>query len=118
MDRIDTAIVGAGPFGLSVAAHLSLQGRVRTFGEPMRTWRTLMPPDMRLRSSWDHTNLSAPDRAGTLDAWVRSGDGERLELTHRASSRAVFAKGAVRAALWCEGRPPGLYSMRDVLGLE
>ena len=79
MDRIDTAIIGAGPFGLSVAAQLSRQGRVRTFGEPMRTWRTLMPPDMRLRSSWDHTNLSAPDRAGTLDAWVRSGDGERLE---------------------------------------
>ena len=49
---------------------------------------------------------------------IFAGDGERLELTHRASSRAVFAKGAVRAALWCEGRPPGLYSMRDVLGLE
>jgi FAD-dependent urate hydroxylase len=45
----------------------------------MRTWRTLMPPDMRLRSGWDHTNLSAPDRAGTLDAWARSGDGERIE---------------------------------------
>ena len=79
MDRIDTAIVGAGPFGLSVAAHLSRHGSVRTYGEPMRTWRTLMPPDMRLRSSWAHTNLSAPERAGTLDAWVRSGDGERLE---------------------------------------
>lgn len=42
---------------------------------------------------------------------------ERVELTHKASSRAVFAKGAVRAALWAKGRPPGLYSMRDVLGL-
>ena len=49
---------------------------------------------------------------------IFAGDGERLELTHRASSRAVFAKGAVRAALWCEGRQPGLYSMRDVLGLD
>ena len=49
---------------------------------------------------------------------IFAGDGERLELTHRASSRAVFAEGAVRAALWCEGRPPGLYSMRDVLGLD
>lgn len=44
-------------------------------------------------------------------------DGERIELTHKASSRAVFAKGAVRAALWAHGKPPGLYSMRDMLGL-
>ena len=44
-------------------------------------------------------------------------EGERLELSHKASSRAVFAKGAVRAALWTHARPAGLYSMRDVLGL-
>ena len=42
---------------------------------------------------------------------------ERVELTHKASTRAVFAKGAVRAALWAQGQKPGLYSMRDVLGL-
>lgn len=42
---------------------------------------------------------------------------ERVELTHKASTRAVFAKGAVRAALWAKGQKPGLYSMRDVLGL-
>jgi 4-hydroxy-tetrahydrodipicolinate reductase len=44
-------------------------------------------------------------------------EGERVELTHKASSRAVFAKGAVRAALWAKDHKPGLYSMRDVLGL-
>jgi 4-hydroxy-tetrahydrodipicolinate reductase len=44
-------------------------------------------------------------------------EGERVELTHKASNRAVFAKGAVRAALWAKGQPPGLYSMRDVLGI-
>ncbi len=44
-------------------------------------------------------------------------DGERVELTHRASSRGIFAKGAVRAALWTKARAPGIYSMRDVLGL-
>ena len=44
-------------------------------------------------------------------------EGERVELTHKASSRAVFAKGAVRAALWAKDQGPGLYSMRDVLGL-
>lgn len=48
---------------------------------------------------------------------VFAGTGERIELTHKASSRQVFAAGAVRAALWTRGKGPGLYSMRDVLGL-
>ncbi|HKM62509.1 MAG TPA: 4-hydroxy-tetrahydrodipicolinate reductase [Acidisphaera sp.] len=42
---------------------------------------------------------------------------EHIELTHRAFDRRAFAAGAVRAALWLEGKPPGLYGMRDVLGL-
>jgi 4-hydroxy-tetrahydrodipicolinate reductase len=46
------------------------------------------------------------------------GQGERIEITHRASSREVLARGAVRAALWLHGRAPGLYDMRDVLGLK
>lgn len=45
------------------------------------------------------------------------GNGERLEITHRAMDRAIFAKGAIRAALWAADRKPGLYSMRDVLDL-
>ncbi|MGE0119252.1 MAG: 4-hydroxy-tetrahydrodipicolinate reductase [Dongiaceae bacterium] len=45
-------------------------------------------------------------------------DGERVELTHVASSREIYARGALRAALWAQGRPPGLYSMADVLGLN
>lgn len=44
-------------------------------------------------------------------------DGERIELTHKASSRVIFARGAVRAAMWLEDRKSGLYSMQDVLGL-
>lgn len=44
-------------------------------------------------------------------------EGERLELTHKASSRATFARGAIRAALWLRDRPSGLYTMEDVLGL-
>ncbi len=44
--------------------------------------------------------------------------GERLELTHRASSRETFARGAVRAAKWIVNQPPGLYDMQDVLGLR
>lgn len=43
--------------------------------------------------------------------------GERLELSHRAFSRETYASGAVRAALWLEGKKPGLYGMKDVLGL-
>lgn len=44
-------------------------------------------------------------------------DRERIELTHRASSRDIFAEGAVSAARWLHGKPPGLYGMTDVLGL-
>ena len=47
-----------------------------------------------------------------------AGEGERIELTHRAASRANFAAGAVRAARWIAHRPPGLYDMQDVLGLR
>jgi 4-hydroxy-tetrahydrodipicolinate reductase len=43
------------------------------------------------------------------------GPGERLEFTHRASDRAIFARGAVRAAKWVAHQPPGLYSMADVV---
>jgi 4-hydroxy-tetrahydrodipicolinate reductase len=49
---------------------------------------------------------------------IYAGQGERLELTHKASSRATFAKGAIRAAKWAKSVPPGLYDMQDVLGLE
>lgn len=48
---------------------------------------------------------------------VFAGEGERIELTHRAEDRAIFARGAVTAALWGRGKPPGIYSMIDVLGL-
>ncbi|MEY4489724.1 MAG: hypothetical protein RIQ79_2232, partial [Verrucomicrobiota bacterium] len=44
--------------------------------------------------------------------------GERLELTHKASDRGIFARGAVRAALWVVSRPAGVYDMQDVLGLK
>ncbi len=47
-----------------------------------------------------------------------AGAGERLELFHVAEDRGIFARGAVRAALWARGRKPGLYSMADVLGLD
>ncbi|TWI50848.1 dihydrodipicolinate reductase [Pseudomonas duriflava] len=72
----------------------------------------------------------ARDRKTIGFATVRAGDvvgdhtvlfaaeGERVEITHKASSRMTFAKGAVRAALWLAGREPRLYDMQDVLGLR
>jgi 4-hydroxy-tetrahydrodipicolinate reductase len=74
--------------------------------------------------------ITGPREAGTIGfATLRGGDvvgdhtvmfaaeGERVELTHKASSRAVFAKGALRAALWTRDSAPALYSMRDILGV-
>ncbi len=46
------------------------------------------------------------------------GLGERIEITHKASSRDTFARGALRAAMWVADRKPGLYDMQDVLGLK
>lgn len=48
---------------------------------------------------------------------IFAGENERIELTHRSSSREIYARGAVRAALWARDQPAGIYSMRDVLGL-
>ncbi len=49
---------------------------------------------------------------------IFAGDGERIELTHRAADRGIFARGAVRAALWGRGKDPGLFTMLDVLGID
>ncbi|WP_230787685.1 4-hydroxy-tetrahydrodipicolinate reductase [Aurantimonas coralicida] len=48
---------------------------------------------------------------------ILAGEGERIEISHLATDRAIFARGAVRAALWAKDRAPGLYTMADVLGL-
>jgi 4-hydroxy-tetrahydrodipicolinate reductase len=48
---------------------------------------------------------------------VFAGEGERIELIHKATDRGIFARGAVKAALWGRGKGPGLFSMNDVLGL-
>ncbi|MCB9983340.1 MAG: 4-hydroxy-tetrahydrodipicolinate reductase [Rhodospirillales bacterium] len=73
---------------------------------------------------------TGPRKTGTIGFSVqRGGDvtaenstiffgmGERLEITHKASDRGIFARGALHAALWAKDRPAGLYSMKDVLGL-
>jgi len=85
----------------------------------------LEPHAVRAREG--HTG---PRRSGDIGfATLRGGDvvgehtvvfasqGERVELTHRATDRQIFARGAVKAAQWARGKPPGVYSMRDVLGI-
>ena len=60
-------------------------------------------------------------RGGTVvgeHSVIFAGPAERVELVHKAEDRMIFARGALRAALWARGQKPGLYSMADVLGLE
>src|SRR5947199_1113357 len=60
-------------------------------------------------------------RGGTLVGdhhVIFAGAAERIELVHKAEDRMIFARGALKAALWARGKPPGLYSMADVLGLK
>lgn len=86
--------------------------------------------DLDAAAVMSREGITGPREAGTIGfATLRGGDvvgdhsaifaadGERLELTHKASTRAVFSKGAVRAALWTQGKGPGLYDMADVLGI-
>jgi 4-hydroxy-tetrahydrodipicolinate reductase len=74
--------------------------------------------------------LTGPRPEGTIGfATLRGGDvvgdhtvifagpGERLELSHKAADRRIYTRGALRAALWAAAQPPGLYGMKDVLGL-
>ena len=58
------------------------------------------------------------DRQEGDHAVIFAGDFERVEISHKAASRASFAKGAILAAKWLPGKAPGIYSMRDVLGLD
>lgn len=105
---------------------------------PSGTARTLAEILVKVRQAqWDRVvrhgrhGMVGPRPVGEIGVHaVRGGDvvgdhtvifatpGERLELTHRASSRETFAHGALRAARWVVGKRPGLYDMQDVLGLR
>ena len=102
-------------------------GTALGLGEAAAKGRGVDLSDARVSVRDGHTG---PREEGTIGfATLRGGDvagdhtvifaaeGERLELGHRASNRGVFAQGALRAALWAAGKQPGLYSMKDVLGL-
>ena len=88
----DTAIVGAGPYGLSIASHLRARGiEHRIFGEPMRTWRTEMPQGMFLKSDGFASNLWDPARHFTLRRYCED-RGHSYQDTGLPVSREVFAE--------------------------
>jgi 4-hydroxy-tetrahydrodipicolinate reductase len=71
----------------------------------------------RERETIGFETIRAGDTVGEHSVWFAA-DGERVEITHRASSRMTFARGAVRAAQWVAIRERGLFDMQDVLGLR
>ncbi|MDR7033758.1 4-hydroxy-tetrahydrodipicolinate reductase [Mesorhizobium sp. BE184] len=102
-------------------------GTALLLGEAAAAGREIQLAEKSVRVRDGHTGAR---EAGTIGfATLRGGSvigehsvllaglGERVTLSHHAEDRAIFARGAVKAALWAQGRKPGLYSMRDVLGL-
>ncbi|MBX3577740.1 MAG: 4-hydroxy-tetrahydrodipicolinate reductase [Rhizobiaceae bacterium] len=102
-------------------------GTALLLGEAAAKGRGIALADSSVRSRDGHTGARA---AGTIGfatlrggsvvgehAVILAGTGERIALSHHAEDRGIFARGAVKAALWGRGRKPGLYSMKDVLGL-
>lgn len=103
-------------------------GTALMLGEAAAQGRGIALGERSVRSRDGHTGARTPGdigfatlRGGSVvgeHTVIFAGETERIELTHKASSREMFASGAVRAALWGMDRPPGLYAMTDVLGLE
>jgi 4-hydroxy-tetrahydrodipicolinate reductase len=100
-------------------------GTALSLGEAVANARGQVLSDVAV---YDHHATSSPRSAGSIGfSVVRAGDivgehtvmfaaaGERVEITHRATDRMTFARGALRGAAWLLGRPPGLYAMQDVL---
>ena len=72
-DDCEVAVIGAGPYGLAVAAHLRRAAvSTRVFGRPLSFWREHMPKGMRLRSPWIATHIADPDKKFSLDAFARA----------------------------------------------
>ena len=105
----------------------SPSGTAVRLGEVVATAKGLQPDQAVLHGRSGQVGERPPDEVGVMA--LRGGDvvgehtlylvgeGERLELTHRATDRTIFARGAVRAAHWVVGRPAGLYDMADVMGI-
>ena len=97
-------------------AEILAEGRSLSYEHDVRHGREGMPGERTTTEIGMHS-LRGGDVVGDHTV-VYANVGERLELTHKASSRDTFATGALRAALWLSGKPAGLYDMEDVLGLR
>jgi 4-hydroxy-tetrahydrodipicolinate reductase len=103
-------------------------GTALLFGEAAAQGRKISLKDRSARGRDGHTGARRPGdigfaslRGGTVAGEhqvIFAGPAERIELHHKAEDRMIFARGALRAARWAQGRAPGLYSMLDVLGLK
>ena len=103
-------------------------GTALLLGESAARGRNIALAERSVRSRDGHTGARregdigfATLRGGSVvgdHSVIFAGTSERLELTHRAEDRAIFARGAIRAALWGRDKKPGHYSMADVLGLN
>jgi len=103
-------------------------GTALLLGESAARGRNIALAERSVRSRDGHTGARregdigfATLRGGSVvgdHSVIFAGTSERLELTHRADDRAIFARGAIRAALWGRDKKPGHYSMADVLGLN
>jgi 4-hydroxy-tetrahydrodipicolinate reductase len=110
-NKIDAPSGTALELGRIVAAALGRDlGRHAVYGREGRT-------GARDRETIGFATIRGGDIVGDHTV-LFAGAGERVEITHRAASRATFAAGAVRAAKWVMGRPHGLFDMQDVLGLR
>jgi 4-hydroxy-tetrahydrodipicolinate reductase len=102
-------------------------GTALLLGEAAAEGRNIALAEHSVRVRDGHTGAREPGsigfatlRGGSVigeHSVLLAGEGETVELTHRATDRSIFARGAVRAALWARGQKPGYYSMLDVLGL-
>jgi 4-hydroxy-tetrahydrodipicolinate reductase len=103
-------------------------GTALMFGQAAAEGRSIDLAQRSARGRDGHTGARCPGdigfaslRGGSVvgdHVVIFAGPAERVELVHRAEDRMIFARGALRAALWARGRKPGLYSMADVLGLR
>jgi 4-hydroxy-tetrahydrodipicolinate reductase len=105
------------PSGTALAlGHSVARGRGTSL-EELRQDRVPGRDRVRSPGSVGFASLRAGDVAGEHSV-IFAGEGERVELVHRISKRSTFARGALGAAQWMAGQPPGLYEMSDVLGLN
>jgi 4-hydroxy-tetrahydrodipicolinate reductase len=103
-------------------------GTALLFGQAAAEGRKISLKERSARGRDGHTGARKPGdigfaslRGGTVAGEhqvIFAGPSERIELHHKAEDRMIFARGALKAAVWARGREPGLYSMLDVLGLK